>query len=110
MTDEQIISDLHSASEWFTEHGRNTNTAIIGICDRAVDLINRQKAENERLNGELVDRGLLPTIALYDYNTKQIRAEAINAYYEEVKWRCVKGGIFPAFVNRQMEDVRKEMT
>ena len=70
---EKVISELKSASEWFTEHGRNTNTAIIGICERAIGLINRlqadkealingqetlqkyiaeQKAENERLNKE----------------------------------------------------------
>ena len=49
MTDNEIIKELQSASEWFSEHGRNTNTAIIGICDRAVALINRQKAEIERL-------------------------------------------------------------
>ena len=37
------------------------------------------------------------------------RAEAITEYHEEVKKRCIEGGIYPAFVNRQMEDVRKEM-
>lgn len=45
LTDEEVISELQSASEWFTEHGKNTNTAIIGICNRAVDLINRKNAE-----------------------------------------------------------------
>lgn len=51
MTDtEIIIKELQCASHWFANHGRNTNTAIIGICERAVDLINRQKAEIERLN------------------------------------------------------------
>ncbi len=53
MTDNEIIKDLQCASEWFAEHGRNTNTAIIGICDRALDLINRLQAEKEALiNGQ----------------------------------------------------------
>ena len=45
LTDNEIKKELQCASEWFKEHGKNTNTAIIGICDRAVDLINRQQAE-----------------------------------------------------------------
>ncbi len=49
MPDNEIKKDLQAAMEWFAEHGRNTNTAIIGICERALDLINRQQAENEQL-------------------------------------------------------------
>ena len=52
MTD-KVIEELQSASKWFAEHGKNTNTAVIGICDRAVDEINRQRAEIERLEIEL---------------------------------------------------------
>ena len=81
----------------------------LDLLGMALNLINRQKAEIERLNGELVDRGLLPTITLYDYNTKQIRAEAINAYADEVQKRCIEGGIFPVLVKKAMDDVRKEM-
>lgn len=40
---EKTIEELQAAAQWFTEHGRNTNTAVIGICERAVDLINSQK-------------------------------------------------------------------
>lgn len=49
LTDAEIKNELQSAIEWFTKHGRNTNTAIIGICERTLDLINRLQAENERL-------------------------------------------------------------
>lgn len=49
LTDNEVITELKSAAEWFAQHGRNTNTAIIGICNRAVDLINRQKAKNKDL-------------------------------------------------------------
>lgn len=34
---QRIINDLRSAAEWLKEHGRNTNTALIGICERAAD-------------------------------------------------------------------------
>ena len=43
MPENEMIKELQSASEWFKEHGRNTNTAIVWICDRALDLINRQR-------------------------------------------------------------------
>ena len=128
MTDEQIISDLQSASEWFTEHGRNTNTAIIGICDRAVDLINRQKAEIERLKSDVSvsrDAYMSMTDRYYFEKEKVARAkqkcidiakalktaksEAITEYQEEVKKRCIEGGIYPVIVKKIMEDVRKEM-
>ena len=48
MTDKEIVKDLISAAAWFKAHGKNTNKAIIGICERAVDLIERQQAEIER--------------------------------------------------------------
>ena len=77
MTDNEIIKDLQSASEWFIEHGRNTNTAIIGICDRAVDLINRQRAEIERLD-ELVYK--------LKRNSFKSNNESTNEMTEDGKW------------------------
>lgn len=49
----EIIIELQAAREWFTIHGRNTNTAIIGICDRAIALIKCQNAETKKLGVEL---------------------------------------------------------
>ena len=45
----KIIEELQAASAWFEEHGKNTNTAIVGICARAIDHINRQEAEIDKL-------------------------------------------------------------
>ena len=44
MTD-AVVAELKSAAEWFSKHGRNTNTAIIGIVNRAIEVINNQKSE-----------------------------------------------------------------
>ena len=41
----EVVAELKSAVEWFSKHGRNTNTAIIGICNRAIEVINNQKSE-----------------------------------------------------------------
>lgn len=50
MTSEQVIKDLQSVMEWFEKHGRNTNTAVIGIAGNAVELIEAQEAEIKRLH------------------------------------------------------------
>lgn len=76
MTDNEIIKELQAASEWFTEHGRNTNTAIVGICDRAIDLINRQKAEIEEKAERL--RNILPVVA-------ELKTEAVEEFAERLK-------------------------
>ena len=73
LTDNEVIKELQHASEWFEKHGRNTNTAIIGICDRAVDLINRQKAEIERLE-----------------KANERFAKEFDSYYATVKSQAIK--------------------
>ena len=45
----RVLLELKSAAEWFTKHGRNTNSAIIGICKRAYEEINRQQEEIKKL-------------------------------------------------------------
>lgn len=55
MTANDIVKDLESVIDWFTNHGSNTNTAVIDISQRAIDVIEQQKAEIERLKKELHD-------------------------------------------------------
>lgn len=81
-TDEEIIMDLQNASEWFKEHGKNTNTAIIGICERAVDLINRQKAEIEEKSKRL--REVLPIVAELKVVAVKEFAEGLKTYYRNL--------------------------
>ena len=40
---------------------------------------------------------------------EQIKAEAYKEFADEFESRCIKGGIYPAFVKRQLENVKKEM-
>ena len=100
MTDNEIIKELQCASEWFTKHGRNTNTAVIGICDRAVDLINRQKAEIEWLKGEMdkqyetAEASIRAEIASggtsCHWCENTIKARAIKEYAERLKKTPIK--------------------
>lgn len=61
MTDsEKIIKDLQNVTEWFTKHGRNTNTAVIEIAENALDLIKRLQTKNKEFDEKIVmQRGLI---------------------------------------------------
>ena len=78
------------------------------IVRKAEEEINRLQAENERLKKEKDEYAYL-----YDkhINTafSHIKSEAVKKFANEFKSRCIKGGIYPAFVNRQLENVKKEM-
>lgn len=97
MTDNEIIKNLENAAEWFSEHGRNTNTAIIGICKESVALINRQRAEIKNLNSELdkisIEYSELITQKDYLYDEakslierdKHSKSEAIREFADQLK-------------------------
>lgn len=42
---DKIINDLKSVAEWFTDHGTNTNTAVIRVAENAIKLIDAQRIE-----------------------------------------------------------------
>lgn len=75
-----VVAELKSAAKWFSQHGRNTNTAIIGICERAVYLIRRQQVEIDVLKTNCLSMAQsMPNIA------KAERAEAIKEFAERLK-------------------------
>ena len=90
MTDNEIVKDLKSAAEWFRGHGKNTNTAIIGICERAADLINRQKTEIERLSK--CNKRQRTTIKAY--HIEQIKTEAIKEVCNEISAELTERATF----------------
>lgn len=80
MTDNEIIKDLKAVVDWFTAHGSNTNTAVIDISRRAIDVIERQKAEDKKLMDMVgQNEGVLP-----EYE-KLIKSEVIKAFAERLK-------------------------
>lgn len=110
MTDEQIIKALGCCIK--DDYAKcHYNCPYKSNCRRltkeAFDLINRQKAEIERLNVEI--KAMRNAANSYKLHYETAGAEAINAYHEKVKKRCIEGGIFPVIVKKIIEDVRKEM-
>lgn len=99
MTDNEIIKNLENAAEWFSEHGRNTNTAIIGICKESVALINRQKAEIERLKKRnSISQRLLSegwrSIEEKDKLCKTVKTEVIREFAVKLSSRVHKLDIY----------------
>lgn len=45
--DNNIVHELKASSLWFKEHGRNTNTSIIEVCDRAAEYIKELESEGK---------------------------------------------------------------
>ena len=101
LTDNEIIkaleSEIHLAEYVDSDYCSNVNLEII---KSALDLIVRQQEEIERLKEFIVETRRCD---------KEIKAEAVKEFADEFKSRCIKGGIYPAFVNRQLENVKKEM-
>lgn len=106
-----VIAELKSAAEWFAQHGKNTNTAIIGICNRAVEVICGQKAEIERLqkiivgfmdevgtwsnkyNVDISNIHRLPLLAKEDLSIRNnIKSEEIKEFAEELKNKFTNSG------------------
>lgn len=49
--DNSIIHELKACSLWFKEHGRNTNTSVVEICDKAAKYI--KELESKTNKGEI---------------------------------------------------------
>ena len=69
----------------------------------ALDLINRQKAEIERLQETIC---MLTKTGRF-YST--VRAEAIKEFAEMLRRKLIAGGIYPAFIKGTIEKVLEEM-
>lgn len=92
MTANDIVKDLESVIAWFTNHGSNTNTAVIDISQRAIDVIERQRAEIERLKTRYNDLLASETEQFQKgYNIgsndayKRVKSEAIREFAERLK-------------------------
>lgn len=109
MTDEQIIKALECcAGKGCKQCPKNINSAhcIMLLMEDALDLINRQKAEIERL--KICNEGQRDTIRIYQIG--ETRAEAIKEFAAKVEQKCLDIGIYPACVKRAVEETKREMT
>lgn len=112
---EQIVRDLERCAANDKSHCTKCvyfYRAADSICVEyllkdALALIRELTEENERLEAEVsVKRKLLDKC---EERFSSIKADTVNKMYIEIKERCIKGGIYPAFVARTTADVAKEL-
>ena len=119
----RLIKEITQAHEMLSEsydHLEKTKDEL--LAERS-----RLTMENERLNKYLDDHfpkciyqydgdvqeycvlapcGQFKTVAEFQ---KQIEADTVRKMHSEIKDRCIKGGIYPAFVARTIDEITKEM-
>ena len=112
MTDtDKALLELKSAAEWFKKHGKNTNTAIIGICERAAGEIKRQQGDIERLKGRVEATEISKQKLLSCFKTA--KSEAIKEFAErfEKKIKDVEFTIGQTWeIQCALKQTLKEMT
>lgn len=87
-----------------------TCTCVTILSENALDLINRQEAEIERLHKILNSYALqYGTVTDQSKKIKQIKSEAITEYMEEVKRRCIKSGLYPVIIKNILHNVKEDM-
>ena len=72
-----------------------------------LNIINHQQAEIDRLIGDVTTYKIRWVKAVT--SIEAAKSETIKEFTEEFEKRCIEGGIYPAFVKSQLEDVKKEM-
>lgn len=67
--------------------------------------------ENDRLKVRVLEENHLRHQAeeLLANGMSEVKADTVRKMHSEIKERCIKGGIYPAFVARTIEQVTKEM-
>ena len=72
---------------------------------RFVDAVGKLKNIDDVFN-------MAPIPIMTEQNKKfreEIKAEAYKEFASEFEKRCIAGGIYPAFIRRQLENVKKEL-
>ena len=77
----------------------------------ALSLIKELTEENERLRGCVMSEEQVRNIAneTIQQGIFIIKADTVRKMQSEIEARCIKGGIYPAFVARVVDEVVKEM-
>lgn len=81
--------------------------------------INELTEENERLKNSINFQVVMPDdkmeeikaecLERVELDVKECRADTVRKMQSEIKERCIKGGIFPAFVASTIDEIAKEM-
>ena len=113
---------IKKALECWSKNFDGKVTDLVSLCN-ALALINSQEQkikelteENERLRAEEKQSQILIK-TLHDKLDEgyakfvdEERADIVRKMHSEIKDRCIKGGIYPAFVARTIDQIAKEIS
>lgn len=95
---------------------QGTHKGTIGCNDElminAISLINELTEENERLMDECGNQSTLwrqHFESIYETAKGTVIADTVKKMQKEIEARCIKGGIYPAFVRSTIEQIAEEM-
>lgn len=94
-----LIKALKANNGWWENRGRG-GWFNHDILEDALALIKELTEENEDLKAQC---------RYYAEAYHSVKADTVRKMQSEIKDRCIKGGIYPAFVARTIENVAKEM-
>ena len=66
----------------------------------------RERCNNDSM---FLEREALSLIREQEKRIEEIKADTVLKMQEAIKERCIKGGIYPAFVARTIENVAREL-
>ena len=112
MTDNEIIKALECCRDLkCSECPKKTNFFIddcdVQLCDEAVDLINRQKAEIEMLEARL--EGVQDANAILRERNEIAIAKVIRRYKEKVEQTLKSKGFWLVIIKNVLNDIEREM-
>ena len=94
--------------ELLSERSRLTeeNERLRGILLQFTDIVHKWGNKNGYDTSEI---SLVPILNEETAIKSQIRADTVRQMQSEIKERCIKGGIYPAFVASTIDQIAKEM-
>lgn len=114
---EQIVKALEWCSElrlcvdcpmraegYFSHSGNACRKALM---ENALSLIKKLTEENERLNAQV--EMWKSTAYCEKDRVDSIKIDTVRKMHFEIKARCIKGGIYPAFVKSTIDQIAKEL-
>lgn len=119
-TELRLCVDCPLRAEYFSHSG---NACRRTLMENALSLIEELTEENERLRGEkesgnkelfhkwkkLADETADRFEGLYEDAKKALVTDTVMKMHSEIEARCIKGGIYPAFVKSTIDQIAEEI-
>ena len=103
-----VFEELNSENKLLNVELGNANSEILRLIEERKQLTE----ENERLMDECGNQSTLwrqHFESIYETAKDTLKADTVRKMQKEIEARCVKGGIYPAFVKSTINQIAEEM-